>query len=136
MGSKPVVEIDGARFTTLEEFAEHFSAAALDDYSWRGNLDAFNDVLRGGFGTPEGGFVLRWINSTLSRQRLGYAETVRQLERVLSKCHPANRSRVAAEIEAARSETGPTVFDWLVEIIETHGENGAEAEDGVELELR
>jgi Barstar (barnase inhibitor) len=48
---------------------------------WGHNLDAFNDILRGGFGTLEGGFILRWKNSTVSRERLGYPETVRQLDR-------------------------------------------------------
>ena len=135
MSAKPVIELDGTQFGTLEEFAEHFSRVALDDYSWKGQLDAFNDILRGGFGTPEGGFVLRWLNSSLSRQRLGYPETVRQLQHRLSKCHPSNRSRVAAELAAAQLEVGPTVFDWLVEVIEAHGENGIESEDGVELDL-
>ncbi len=136
MRTKPVVEVDGSTFDTLEEFAQVFSQAALVNYTWHGNLDAFNDILRGGFRTPEGGFILRWINSAISRQRLGYAETVRQLERRLSECHPANRSNVAAELDAARSDVGPTVFDWLVEIIKTHGEGGEEPEDGVELDLR
>lgn len=39
-------------------------------------LDAFNDILRGGFGTPEGGFVLRWARSEISRKNLSYPETV------------------------------------------------------------
>jgi hypothetical protein len=102
---------------------------------WGHNLDAFNDILRGGFGTPEGGFVLRWVNSALSRERLGYPETVRQLERRLASCHPANREYVAADLERARQGVGPTVFDWLVEIIAVHGAGGAEQEDGVELVL-
>lgn len=136
MCTKPVIELDGSTFNTLEQFAEVFSQVALDNRTWNGNLDAFNDILRGGFGTPDGGFILRWINSDVSRQRLGYPETIRQLERRLAKCHPANRSIVAAELDAARSGKGQTVFDWLVEIITTHGEGGLEAEDGVELDLR
>jgi hypothetical protein len=35
-----------------------------------------NDILRGGFGTPDDGFTLRWKNHDISRQRLGYRETV------------------------------------------------------------
>ena len=56
---KPVIELDGSRFKTLEEFYDHFEERALD-CSWGKNLDAFNDVLRGGFGTPEKGFKLLW----------------------------------------------------------------------------
>jgi hypothetical protein len=35
----------------------------------------------------------------------------------------------------ARLAVGPTVFDWLVEIIEIHCVGGEEQEDGVELIL-
>lgn len=110
--------IDGKEFSTLEEFAEHFSSRVLEGlHRWHGSLDAFNDILRGGFGTPEGGFRLVWENSDLSRVRLGYPETSRQLEFRLQGCHPLNRSAVAAELQDAKDGKGPTVFDWLVEII-------------------
>lgn len=63
--------IDGKAFSTIEEFARYFSATVLRDYTWRGNLNAFNDILRGGFGTPDGGFVLVWQEHVTSRARLG-----------------------------------------------------------------
>jgi RNAse (barnase) inhibitor barstar len=129
--------IDGKQFSTLEEFAEHFSSRVLGgSYQWHGNLNAFNDILRGGFGTPEGGFRLVWNNSNLSRERLGYAETSRLLQSNLQTCHPSNRSSVAAKLQAATDGKGPTIFDWLVEIIQVHGPGGRESEDGVFLELR
>jgi RNAse (barnase) inhibitor barstar len=77
---KTVYQIDGNNFSTLKEFYAEISRVLIPGASWGHNLDAFNDILRGGFGTPEGGFILRWKNSKESRQRLGYAETVRQLE--------------------------------------------------------
>lgn len=132
---KRVYEIDGRDFSTLEEFAEVFSRVVLTEYDWKGNLDAFNDVLRGGFGTPEEGFVLRWENSDLSRDRLGYIETVRRLEKRLVTCHPANREFVARDLAEAREGRGATVFDWLVEIIRVHCPGGEEQENGVELIL-
>jgi RNAse (barnase) inhibitor barstar len=132
---KAVYEIDGRDFATLEKFYEVASKVLIPGAEWGYNLDAFNDILRGGFGTPDGGFVLRWVNSALSRERLGYPETVRQLERRLAHCHPANRENVAADLERARQGVGPTVFDCLVEIIGVHGADGAEQEDGVELVL-
>ena len=133
---KPTYEIDGADFRTLEEFYDVISRVLIPDSSWGRNLDAFNDILRGGFGTPEGGFVFMWINSALSRDRLGYDETVRQLERRLTRCHPLNRQYVSADLELARQHIGPTVFDWLVEIIKVHCRGGEEEEDGVELILK
>lgn len=132
----PTFQIDGSRFSTLEGFFDEASRGLMLGGSWGRNLDAFNDILRGGFGTPEGGFLLIWARHDFSRERLGYPETVRQLELRLSRCHPENRARVALELEAARRAEGPTVFDWLVEIISAHGPGGDEAEDGVRLELR
>ena len=131
----PTIEIDGATFSTLEEFFQHFSERALDGKPWGRNLDAFNDVLRGGFGTPEGGFRLIWRNHTVSRERLGHPETVLQLRKRLMKCHPDNRSYVQSDLDQALRGQGPTVFDWLLEIIAVHGRGGAEAEDHVELVL-
>ena len=132
---KPVYTIDGERFTTLEEFYEEISRVLIPGADWGRNLDAFNDILRGGFGTPEGGFVLRWLHSDLSRRNLGYAETVRQLEKRLERCHPSNREHFAQELEVARRGGGSTVFDWLVDIIHVHTPGGDEAEDGVVLVL-
>ena len=129
-------ELDGRKFSTLEEFWEHFSDQVLSDHSWGCNLDAFNDVLRGGFGTPDEGFQLVWINSDLSRDLLGCSETVRQLEIRLESCHSSNRVAVASDLHAAKHKSGSTVFDWIVEIIETHGKGGEESEDGIELYLR
>jgi RNAse (barnase) inhibitor barstar len=133
--AKAVYEIDGCDFATLEEFYDAVSRVLIPSAGWGHNLDAFNDILRGGFGTPYGGFVLRWKHSSVSRERLGYPETVRQLERRLACCHPANRQWVGEDLEQARQGVGPTVFDWLVEIIQVHGGGGQEQEDGVELVL-
>src|SRR5690242_14123752 len=108
---KKVYEIDGVRFSTLEEFYDEVSRVLIPGASWGHNLDAFNDILRGGFGTPDEGFVLVWKNSDTSRQRLGYPETVRQLTLRLKRCHPSNRESVAQELEAAKREEGSTVFD-------------------------
>jgi hypothetical protein len=133
--AKPVYEIDGRDFSTLEEFYDVISHVLIPGAAWGHGLDSFNDILRGGFGTPEGGFILRWKNTQLSRSRLGYPETVRQLERRLARCHPANRQSVSDDLQRARSHVGATVFDWLEGIIRGHGPGGCEAEDGVELIL-
>jgi len=127
--------LDAGRFSTLEEFYDEISRVVIPQAEWGRNLDAFNDILRGGFGTPETGFRLRWINSERSRNTLGYAETIRQLEKRLQKCHSTNRAAVVSDLAEARSHRGPTVFDWLVEVIQTHGIGGSESEDQVELVL-
>jgi RNAse (barnase) inhibitor barstar len=126
--------IDGTQTVSLEAFFEQFSNVALSG-RWGRNLDAFNDVLRGGFGTPDEGFVLRWANSETSKKLLGYPETVRQLELRLERCHPDNRENVRGQLADASRGIGPTVFDWLMEIIAVHGVGGEEAVDNVQLIL-
>jgi hypothetical protein len=64
---KRVYEIDGKSFSSLKEFAEHFPSRVLVDNAWKGNLAAFDDILSGGFGTPEDGFVLRFLHTDAAR---------------------------------------------------------------------
>jgi RNAse (barnase) inhibitor barstar len=133
--SKAVITIDGECFFSLDEFFEHFQARALNGARWGTNLDAFNDVLRGGFGTPEDGFTLVWRHHNLSKDRLGYSETQRVLRKRVTTCHPENIAVVISELKKAEAHEGATVFDWLVEIIKDHGPGGSEPEDSVELIL-
>lgn len=130
----PVLVVDGTRFSDLDGFAREFSSL-LNGYTWRGNLDALNDVLRGGFGTPDGGWILRWVASGTSRAALGHAETARRLERLLPSVDPSNRAAFAARLDAARRGEGPTLFDEIVAIVREHGPGGSEAADGILLEL-
>jgi RNAse (barnase) inhibitor barstar len=130
-----IYELDGDRFSTLEGFFQEVGRILIPDVDWGQNLDAFNDILRGGFGTPDAGFTIRWKQHARSRSQLRYPETVRQLERCLQRCHPSNRAAVAQELERARGEAGPTVFDWLVEIIRDHGPGGRQEQDHVALAL-
>lgn len=127
--------IDGTKVSSVATFADEFSRVVIPDYTWNGNLDAFNDILRGGFGTPEEGFVLVWHGSNTSRLKLGYEQTVRELEVRLARCHPSNRADVRQDIRRAKRGEGPTAFDWLVEIIADHGPGGEQSVDNVILEL-
>jgi RNAse (barnase) inhibitor barstar len=114
---KQVLVVDGSRFSTLEAFFDEVKRELIPDVAWGRNLDAFNDILSGGFGTPDEGFILVWKSAQFSRERLSYDETARVLKDRLAKCHRSARATVAHDLEAARQQIGPTVFDWLVEII-------------------
>ncbi|MGW7634856.1 barstar family protein [Streptomyces decoyicus] len=112
--------LDGNRILTLEDFWREIGEAVNGPGGYFGkSLDAFSDCLRGGFGTPEDDdFKVEWHDHDRSRQALGHAETARQLETQLGRCHFTNRDRIAEELAAARSGRGGTVFDWLIEIFE------------------
>jgi RNAse (barnase) inhibitor barstar len=118
MGEMTVYTIPGERVRSLESFYAVIGEAINGPGGYFGsNLDALADCLSGGFGTPEGGYTIRWEQSAASRQALGHTETVRQLELRLERCHPDARPHVKEQLTQARRHEGPTVFDWLVEII-------------------
>ena len=133
---KPMLHIDGLEFSTLEGFFDHVSSRIVPGATWGRNLNAFNDILRGGFGTPEGGFVFCWKNHDISKRRLGHEETARQLRKRLERCHPSHFASVETELAAALRHEGAMVFDWLVEIIQLHCPGGEEQDDGIELILQ
>jgi RNAse (barnase) inhibitor barstar len=131
----PVCEIDGARFDNLDGFYDEVSRELNPGAEWGRNLDAFDEILRGGFGTPPRPWVLRWRNAGRSRERLGHEETARWLQGKLEHCPPENAEAVRADLASAERGEGDTLFFMLVELVRGHGPEGAEGGDGVLLEL-
>jgi RNAse (barnase) inhibitor barstar len=127
--------IDGTRITSLSTFYDEISRVLIPGPKWGRDLDAFDDILEGGFGTPADGFTLKWSNAAFSKEKLGYAETSKYLQEKLKRCHPSNREFVRAEFASARAGTGPTLYDRIIEIIRDHGPGGEQAEDNVNLVL-
>lgn len=82
------------------------------------NLDAYNDILRGGFGMHERGepITILWKNVGKSRVDFGYPATAKYLEKKLGTCHPANRDIVRTKMLDALNEMGPTLMDKIIEI--------------------
>jgi RNAse (barnase) inhibitor barstar len=114
--------VDGEKFSTLTEAANVFSSSLGFIAPWNGNLDAFNDMISGGFRTPDEGFILVWRHSKLSQERLGHNETLHWLENNVKRCHPSNIPKVKERIIAVKRGEGETLFDTLVEIIRGHKE--------------
>jgi RNAse (barnase) inhibitor barstar len=117
--AKRLYEIDGTRFSNLEGFFKEFGSQVIPGQKWGENLDAFDDVLGGGFGTPEEGFVLVWQNSDMSRKSLGHEAMARKIEEVLTRYRSSARE---AELAAARRGEGQTVFDVILDILHGHPE--------------
>lgn len=70
------IVIDGNNFDDLEGFYCEIENVLTKNLTWKTghNLNAFNDLLRGGFGVHEYGepILLRWINFEKSRVCLGF----------------------------------------------------------------
>ena len=109
--------IDGTCFSTLPEFFAEMERLLTRDLTWQTgrNLDAFHDLLRGGFGVYAYGerVTFRWLHADKSRQDLGYDETQRYWLDRAQKCHPSNRERMLQKAEAAKNHRGPTLFDLI-----------------------
>ena len=69
------ITIDGKDFSNIEGFYSEIDKLLTKDLGWKTghNLNAFNDLLRGGFGVHEPGEELNitWINAAKSRKDLG-----------------------------------------------------------------
>jgi hypothetical protein len=62
---EPVYEVRGDRIASLVDFYREIGQAIKGPGGYVGtSLDAFNDCLAGGFGTPDGGYVIRWLRPT------------------------------------------------------------------------
>lgn len=118
--ARPTLTIDGNRVRDFTTFIEEFNRVYSQfDVSWNGNLDAFNDYLA----WPDEKYVLVWGQSGLSRARLGYEEMVEWLGERVRHCHPSGVSQMLDRLKAAKLGTGQTMFDLIVEIIESNSDH-------------
>ena len=73
-GKTRTIEINGNIFSNLSEFYNGVERKMTNDLNWkiRRNLDAFNDVLNGGFGIHEcdEDYKMIWLNSEKSKSEL------------------------------------------------------------------
>lgn len=113
--SKPIYQIDGNHFDDFAGFIVEMNRGYISHVggNWEGNLDAFHDY----FSWSDQPLVLRWRNSAKSQKDFGYEAMTDWLRGNLERCHPANRTSVEARLALAENRSGPTLFDWLVEIV-------------------
>ena len=116
--------INGDNFSDLEGFYVEIDNVLTKDLTWKTghNLDAFNDLLCGGFGVfeYEEPIILMWHDSAKSKTRLGFQQTIAHSKAMLERCHPSNKPSVAAYLKAAEKQEGETLFEILVSIIKEH----------------
>jgi len=124
--------IDGNDFDDIESFYCVIDCLLTKDLDWKTghNLDAFNDLLRGGFGIHEYGEPIKiiWKNFSKSRKDFGYKATVKHYERILGICHPSNVDSVQKHLKAANAKTGDTLLDIIVGIITDTNDTGHDCE--------
>jgi len=124
--------IDGKNFSDIEGFYCEIDSLFTKNLAWKTghNLDAFNDLLRGGFGVHEYGEPIKiiWKNFSKSRNDFGYGATVKHYERILTYCHPSNIGFEKDKLSDAKTRTGKTLLDIIVEIILDTNNSGHDCE--------
>ena len=119
-----IIELNGNNFNSLITFYDEVEKKLTKNLDWKigRNLNAFNDVLRGGFGMHEyeEPIKITWTNSSKSKQDLGWDETILYAESILTKCHPDNIAFVKEDIELAKQKKGETLFEIITGIITSH----------------
>lgn len=113
---RSIIEIDGANFSTLEDFYDEVGRAFFHEHPWDRSLDAFSRTLDDML-AEHGPMTIVWKNSEKSREDLSYPETIRQLEGKLTHTPPGLRDEMLFELESAHKGEGNTVFSWIAEIM-------------------
>lgn len=118
------IHFDGNNFDTLIGFYDEVESVLTTNLGWNTgkNLDAFNDLLRGGFGIHEYGqpLEIQWINAQKSKEDLGWEETINHLNKKLRACLPSNHESVKIELQDAIEHRGKTLFELIIDIISEH----------------
>lgn len=129
---KKKIIINGKSIKDIATFYEEINRVLMSEEDWNiGNsLDAFNDLLYGGFGGIDGDepITLVWLDSNESREALGYQVTRFYYEEKLKPDSPFNKKMFQEKLSALENGTGETYFEIIVSIIYAH--------ENIELDLR
>lgn len=118
------LEIEGNSINDIASFYEEITRVFMVGESWRigQNLDAFNDLLYGGYGALQGAqsVELLWHNMDHSRKALGYQTTRAYYLDKLRPGSPYSKKLFAEKLEALENGRGETYFDSIMAILADH----------------
>ena len=107
--------INGGHFSDLEGFYNEVSELFMNDEDWKvGTLDGFDDILY------RIDSDITWKNSQKSKEDLGFDLTKEFYENKIRIGKPFNVDLIKQKLDELIEEKGETLFEILVEIIESH----------------
>lgn len=107
--------INGSHFSDLEGFYEEVCLLFMKDENWKvGTLDGFDDIL---YGVDSD---ITWIDSQKSKEDLGFDLTKEFYENKIRIGKPFNMELIQNKLTDLVAGKGQTLFEILVEIIESH----------------
>jgi RNAse (barnase) inhibitor barstar len=115
IANKKMTVINGSHFSNLEGFYEEVSNVFMKNADWKiGTLDGFNDILYG-IETD-----ITWKNSQKSKEDLGFNVTKEFYENKIRQGKPFNVQLIQQKLDELIDGNGQTLFEILIEIIESH----------------
>lgn len=118
------ISIDGTAINDIASFYEVINQTLMVGEDWKlGNsLDAFDDLLYGGYGLLKDYDKLEiiWKNIEHSRKRMGVEATQKHYLDKLNSNLPYNKSLLHQKLKDLDAGKGQTYFDVLLEIIDSH----------------
>ena len=118
------IEIEGNAINDIASFYEEINRVCMVGERWLigPSLDAFNDLLYGGYGALQGAesVELVWHDMDHSRNALGYQTTRNYYLDKLHPGSPCNKKLFAEKLEALEAGHGETYFDTILSILAEH----------------
>lgn len=124
--NKQTILINGNNFSDLESFYDEIDRVLTKDLDWDTghNLDAFSELLLGGFGVYEykEPIKLIWKNSLKSKTDLGLNATKKWYEEriIFWEDDEENLQHFENGLKELTENNGQTLFDIILEIISEH----------------
>ena len=117
---KKEYSIDGNNISNFKEFVQEFNKKVFKSDHWHGNIDTLDDMLDGGYGTPDESedFTIFWENASKSREDLDANEYLMWKMKGADMRYADESFK--KEIELAQSGLGMTMFMLLVNTIVNH----------------
>lgn len=113
--NKKMTVINGGHFSDLEGFYNEVSELFMNDEDWKvGTLDGFDDILY------RIDSDITWKNSQKSKEDLGFDLTKKFYENKIRIGKPFNVDLIQRKLGDLMDGKGQTLFEILIEIIESH----------------
>jgi len=115
INNKKMTVINGGHFSDLEGFYEEVSLLFMKNEDWKvGTLDGFDDIL---YGVDSD---ITWKDSQKSREDLGFDLTKEFYDNKIRIGKPFNIELIQQKLDDLIDGNGQTLFEILIEIIESH----------------
>lgn len=116
--------IEGEKITSISTFYEEINRVFMQNETWKigKSLDAFNDLMYGGFGEMKGNETINliWNNFEENKMALGFKATKNFYEEKLKSPEIFNIKFIKEKIDELESGNGSTYFEIILEIIAEH----------------